>query len=178
MRRSGSMSGQSRLRSSVRLAATAAFVTLGFAAIAGRPAHAGDNKWYPGSLCQKMDASSDVFATNFNRIFNSSTTLNRLVSCPLVRDNTGNTNGSPGQAWVYVSNNTAGVTFECTFYSTAGDTGSVIAQNTASTTLSGNVRLSIPVTSSASSGPYGVRCTIPPLSSIISYQMPEYTPTD
>src|SRR3954468_18977802 len=140
MRRSGSMSGQSRLRSSVRLAATAAFVTLGLAAIAGRPAHAGDNKWYPGSLCQKMDATSDVFATNFNRIFNSSAVLNRLVSCPLVRDNTGNTNGSPGQAGVYMSNNAAGVTFQCTFYSTAGDTGTVTFQNTASTMAAGNVR--------------------------------------
>ena len=176
MRYSASIRGQSRLRFQIRLMATCAFAVLGLAAIA-RPAHAADNKWYPGSLCQKMDASSDVFATNFNRIYNSSITTNRLVSCPLVRDNTGNTNGSPGQAWVFVSNNAAGVTFECTFYSTAGDTGSVSFQNTASTTASGNVRLSTNVTSSASSGPYGVRCSIPPLSSIISYQMPENTPT-
>src|SRR5262245_16176512 len=100
-----------------------------------------------------MDRSSDVYSNNYNRIYKSSTTLNRLVSCPLVKDNTGNTNGCPG----YVANKTAGVAFECTFYSMAGDTGAVTAQNTALTTTSGNVRLSIPVANSASSGPHGVK---------------------
>src|SRR5689334_2371043 len=104
MRRSGSMSGQSRLRSPVRLAAAAAFVTLGLAATAGRPAHASDNKWYPGSLCQRMDSTSDVYATDYNRIHNSNSQYARSVSCPIVRDNTGNTNGSSGEAWVYVYN--------------------------------------------------------------------------
>ena len=64
MRRSGSMSGQSRPRFPVRPAAMAAFAMLSLAAMARQPAHA-DNKWYPGSLCQRMASTSDVYATDY-----------------------------------------------------------------------------------------------------------------
>src|SRR3954447_9198819 len=119
MRRSASTSGQSRLRPA-HLAATAALAVLSLAAMGRHPAHAGDNKWYPGSLCQRTEGSSDVYATDFNRIHNASALTVQSVSCPIVRDNTGNTNGSAGEAWVYAYNNSGSYTLSCTFYSSSG----------------------------------------------------------
>ena len=65
-----------------------------------QPAMAADNKAYPGSICQPFSGAPDIEVDGGNSaIRNASTTNSRTVSCPFVRDNTINTNGT-GDLWV------------------------------------------------------------------------------
>ena len=177
MHRSESMSGQSRLRFPVRLAAMAAFAMLGLAAIAGRPALADDNKMYPGSFCQLEDTGTDVRASATGAMYNYAS-FSHHVNCPILRDRTTNTDGTD-DVWVNVNRSGAAGTLplSCTFYSIDGNTGAVVYFNSASTTATGWQKLVIPVSKSASYGPYSLHCTIPIASQILDYQLSEHLPT-
>lgn len=79
-------------------------------------AFAGDNKVYPGSLCDvQTPASNNRVSRAAGQLLNNGTSLVE-IHCPVVRDVTGSTeNGSSGPlAFVHVfSNNAGSTTLEC-----------------------------------------------------------------
>ena len=155
----------------------AVFAILGLAAMARQPAHADDNKMYPGSFCQSEDTGTDVRASAIGAMYNYAS-FSHNVNCPIVRDRTTNTDGTD-DVWVNVfRNGLAGAApLSCTFYSINGNNGAVVYFNSASTTATGWQRLVIPVTSSASYGAYSLHCTLPIASQILDYQLSEHLPT-
>jgi hypothetical protein len=88
-----SMNSRSRLHFPVRPAAMAVFAILGLAAMARQPAHADDNKMYPGSFCQSEDTGTDVRASAIGAMYNYAS-FSHNVNCPIVRDRTTNTDGT------------------------------------------------------------------------------------
>ena len=127
---------------------------------------------FAGAECQLQDPSQ-VAATpeyGFGTIENSSTiTLN--VICPVVRDNTSNTNGTQNFTVRVVSNGNDDVI--CTSYSTDED-GQLIDNVTATTDSNVPETLNIDLSLSADKGTYSMRCVLPPGSMIINYRVNEY----
>jgi hypothetical protein len=140
-----------------------------------RPAMAGDNKAYPGSMCQRWGNSvADIAAADGSAVRNGSYYDVYTVSCPLVRDNTINTNGTD-DAWVYVYRSSYAITpLSCSFLSDRASDGVTVYQYTASTSAVGSAKLIIKVPDSVTPGPYSIRCALPPRSEIYSYIVPEH----
>jgi hypothetical protein len=159
-----------------------------------------DAKTYPGLGCQAHDGDQEVdlnhFATSswFLQLpplpavlkggtWNESAAARR-VTCPIVRDNISNANGTFGAAAganlgvnVWVNNQGAANALTCTLYSN-NPWGTAVALNTASA-AAGQQQLNLDVNAStAGSGHYSLQCTLPPQSSVFSYRVFEYLPTD
>ena len=162
-------------RSPGRLSLSTAIAALCLSATAYQSAVAGDNKAYAGSGCQAVDGVPDIEHFGIAGVWNTSSTTARQVICPLVRDNTINTNGLAGDLWIYVNrSNVTGYQFVCTLFSTRGSDGVTLFQFSRSTSATGLVRLNIPVTSSEAGGPYSIMCTVPPEFILYSYLAPEF----
>jgi hypothetical protein len=160
---------RSRLPGAVVAAAFGASV-IGFQ----HTAVAGDNKIYPGSMCESFDGSSDVKKTGVSAIINSNYTFNRTVYCPVVRDNTTNTDGT-GDIWVYVYRSSYGTgALTCTFYSTSATDGAIVNYYSKSTSAVGAIKLTIPVPNSTAGGPYDIVCVLPARSEVYTYQVLEH----
>ena len=129
-------------KSADRLSLSTTVAALCLSATAYQPAVASDNKAYAGSGCQAVDGAPDIEHFSIAGIWNTSTTTARQVICPLVRDNTVNTNGLAGDLWIYVNcSNVTGYQFVCTLFSTRGSDGVSLFQFTRSTSATGLVRL-------------------------------------
>lgn len=158
---------------SARLPIAAAVAALGLTVWA-QPAEAGDNKAYPGSACVAWGTSTDIQAELYSEVVNNSTTDDNSVICPIVRDNTTNSTGT-GTAWVYVYRDASATSsLSCNLYSANASTGGLAFSDFNSTTGTGNIRLDLQLSNSATAGPYTLRCILPPLSKIYSYLVPEY----
>lgn len=134
-----------------------------------------DAKTYPGVSCEAQAvAEIDAFSNLEFDMFNANPD-SRSVVCPIVRDNTKNTNGTVG---VYVNiYNVANSKLECALYS-ADKFGLVIASDINSTSNSGNQTIYLDVDSSVDRGFYGINCTLEEGAAIRSYEVREYLETD
>ena len=147
-----------------------------FTAITHHAAVAGDNKVYPGSMCQPREPTQELRITNAGAtLLNISDLHHQEVVCPFVRDNTINENGTSGELWVFVDREPPSTTaFRCTFtVSRIEDGGIAFAFHDQFTGL-GPARLEIPITHSIPLGPYTMSCVIPPRSMIYGYAVPEF----
>jgi hypothetical protein len=167
--------GKFWLQFPARLPVTVALAVLCLSTVTQQSAVAVDNKAYPGSMCQPWgNALAPLIATDGGGVVNYSTTSLLTASCPVVRDNTTNTNGTP-EVWVYVTRDaTATSPLSCTLYSTRASDGATMYTRTDDTNLVGNVKLAIAFPSSATPGPYNLLCVLPQLSKIHAYLVPEY----
>jgi hypothetical protein len=136
-----------------------------------------DSKNYPGSGCAPDDGNPSTFIRYAGGLWNADGTNELGVSCPIVRDNTTNTNGlNTSIVWVY---NTGG-TLSCTV-SSISEYGQVKSYNTQSTTAVGNVKLVFPplLSSTNTGGTYTIWCSLPKsvgytYARIYAYQINEY----
>ncbi|MEZ5934787.1 MAG: hypothetical protein R3F54_23205 [Alphaproteobacteria bacterium] len=137
-------------------------------------AFAGDNKAYPGSMCDAENGALEIFK-NSATISNGSSTATRTVTCPFVRDNTKATNGTDGALLVFVEreafNNDP---LSCEFQTTVPETGATESRFSAQFTGVGRARLEIQIPRTAPViGAYTMLCQLPPRSSIHAYAVPE-----
>lgn len=159
-----------------------------------------DAKTYPGLGCQAADGDQEV---DLNHSAVSSWFLQlpplpailkggtwnesaaaRKVTCPIVRDNISNATGTFGAAAganvgvnVWVNNQGAANALSCTLYSN-NQWGVAVASNTAASAV-GQQQLNLDVNASiAGTGHYSLQCTLPPQSSVFSYRVYEFLPTD
>jgi hypothetical protein len=125
-------------------------------------------------MCQPFSGAPDIEADGGNAaVINTSNTTDRTVTCPVVRDNTTNTNGT-GDVWVYVNRSNIAINqLSCTFYGTRASDGVTLFSVIRSTSAVGPVRLTIPVPNSVAGGPYNLLCSLPPQSIIYAYLVPE-----
>jgi hypothetical protein len=152
--------------------------------VSTRSAVAGDNKAYPGSACSPNVASSnsaDVLEilqniTTVNGvIYNLSFDTSYQVVCPLVRDNTVNSNGLAGDAWLFATtSNLNGDRLECRFLVTNPNTGAIAFSSIPVQANFGNDRIELPMPQSLPLGGYLITCTLPPRSRINAYAAPEF----
>jgi hypothetical protein len=145
-----------------------------------------DAKNYPGATCQASSGSQEVSLAHSNSgTYNYSSSTLR-VTCPIVRDNIVNRNGTykstTGSGFgvqVYVENTGAANALSCILHSNDEWGSSVAALVSVPAPLVGlnvltlNTGISKPV-----KGHYVVTCTLPPKSSVRSYQVYEYLNTD
>lgn len=145
-----------------------------------------DAKNYPGATCQASSGSQEASLAHLNSgTYNYSSSALR-VTCPIVRDNIINRNGTyvstTGAGFgvqVYVENTGAAGALSCILYSNdewgspVAALASVSAPATGLNVLTLNTNLSKPI-----KGHYVVSCALPPKSSVRSYQVYEYLNTD
>lgn len=158
-----------------------------------------DVKNYPGLGCQAHDGDQEV---DLNHVANSSyfvlpsgalqlrggtwneATTPRKVTCPIVRDDYANANGTAGNAPganvgvnVWVNNTGAANALSCTLFSN-NQWGIAVAVSNANAPA-GISQMNLDVNASvAFVGQYTLQCTLPPNSSVFSYRVFEYLPTD
>ena len=139
------------------------------------PALAGDRKTFPGSACQRWgNINAEIAATDGGGVMNSSFSSTYTVSCPIVRDNTLNTNGvTEFEVYGYRDSSTT-TALSCIFYVTNAEDGTTYATRSQTTSLRGDFQLTIPVTKSIADGFYNMLCTLPPRSKIHGYIMSEH----
>ena len=161
-----------RLLSAICLPTTAMLAAL---AIWAQPAQAGDRKTVPGSACTSWgNTLAEITGSDGGAVLNASFTSAYTVSCPVVRDNTTNTNGTPDVSVYGYRDGATATPLSCIFKVTTASTGADYYSLSRSTSLTGNVSLTIPVTSSQSGAFYNLICVLPPRSKIYGYIVPEY----
>ena len=170
------MCGTSR-RQLRRLSATCLPLAAALAAfaISAQPALAGDRKTFPGSSCTTWgNVNAEITGTDGAAVLNGSFTSAYTVSCPIVRDNTTNTNGiSNVSVYGYRDGSTA-TPLTCIFKVTSASTGADYYSLSRASSVTGNISLTIPVTTSQSSGFYNMLCILPPRSKVYGYIIDEY----
>lgn len=134
-----------------------------------------DQKIYSGSMCQARVHSEDVESLNRSSfgLANSSYTHAIAVTCPIVRDNTLNTNGTRF-AQVRVLNRRGG-NFPCYLSSLTRDGGFI--ERGVDVTVGASITpvvLNVDVNSSAALGYYTISCDLPPRAYILNYLIDEY----
>jgi hypothetical protein len=145
----------------------------------------GDNKAYPGSACSPNLATASNSAetleilqnvTTINGvIFNQSFDTSYQVVCPFVRDNTVNTSGLAGDAWLFASTvNLNGDRLQCRFIVTNPNTGAFAFTSVPVLANFGDDRIELPMHQSLPLGGYLIACTLPPRSRINAYAAPEF----
>lgn len=134
-----------------------------------------DSKTFHGSECQALEGShvSD-FNYYANRVYNIGSDTS-TITCPIVRDNTTNTNGTYGTE-IYV-NNVAGQKLSCKLYSYSSH-GVLVESSYKSTTAGGNQTLYPNVNLSKNMGNYSLVCELPKGASLYSYKVKEFLKTD
>ena len=134
---------------------------------------AADSKIHPGSMCGAYFGTDDSgMVKGLGRLLND-TGAAKWISCPVVRDNTINTNGL-SSAYIRIKRSTTATNdFWCSLDSrdTIG-TGRAFASNTFTGT--GYTSMSFNLTSSTSRGHYEIICRVPRDSEIISYRIDEF----
>jgi hypothetical protein len=142
-----------------------------------------DNKAYPSSACKPnplagtgsdpVEILQSIVASN-GVIFNLSPDTSHPVVCPLVRDNTVNTDGLSGDAWLFATTaDVNGDRLECRFIVTNPETGAIAFQSAPVQANFGNDRIELPMNQSIPLGGYLIACTLPPGSRINAYAAPE-----
>jgi len=129
---------------------------------------------FSGTACQISDPTkvTGIPDYDFAGMFNDSTAVDVLyVTCPVVRDNTSNTNGTRAFQVTVMSNGLVDVV--CTLYSL--DEKGVYVDSRVNTTPS-NVpaTLDLAVNLSAQRGYYNMICSLPPGGKIFNYMLWEY----
>jgi hypothetical protein len=148
-----------------------ALVTVGVFLLSGL-AIAQDRKIHSGNMCQPEYHS---YATDLqalpNGSRNGSTTATIHVTCPIVRDNVLNVNGTI-QAFVNVQSS-GGLNLSC-YLGSYDPTGAFIASTSASTVSNVPIGLNVDVGASAVLGSYALHCILPPLARIFNYDISEF----
>jgi len=148
------------------------FGGFGYIAMVGT-SHAVDSKIHPGSMCQAYFGSQEAsLKKGTGWVFNDSGGA-MWITCPVVRDNTTNTNGVDVAYVRILRASTASAAFDCTLDSRT-TTGSQYAWDTASYSGVGNTSLRFDLNASSSRGHYEFLCRLPRDSAIISYRVDEY----
>jgi hypothetical protein len=131
-----------------------------------------DRKVHNGSMCQPVFSEFGDDITSFSGgIINRSTNNFVSVICPIVRDNTQNTDGT-ALAFVNVRSS-GGQSLNCTLVS-RDKNGIFIEEKSASTTSSTPVSLNVDVNASAVLGTYALSCQLPPGGTIMTYDIDEF----
>jgi hypothetical protein len=135
--------------------------------------YAEDPKVYPGQACHALYESDAAGLTReANGIY--SRQGNVYVSCPIVRDNVSNLDGTKDAVVIvwneqFIVQNNVG----CTLYSnTLG--GATVATKSAVAALGGPLTLNVDVNASQNGGYYNLHCWLPIHSGILSYRITEY----
>lgn len=133
---------------------------------------ASDRKIHMGTMCQPLSPNYASQLTYFSdNIFNNSSTSYAYISCPIVRDNTQNTNGTR-LAYVRVQSNAAR-SLSCGLHSRSS-TGGFVAYRSAATTSSSVTSLNVDVSASSILGTYSIFCSVPPGGRVYSYDIDEF----
>ncbi len=136
---------------------------LGLSAALGAPqAYAEDQKVYPGNACAAYspEDNADLFRHFGGGIWNESSSSDAFITCPIVRDNVLNGNGTK-RAIVRVHNTrTDALAVSCTLVSMSGQ-GQFITSRSATATTTGFVNLEVGVNASANLGLYYIYCYLP-----------------
>jgi PKD repeat protein len=142
--------------------------------IVSNMAFAVDRKVYPGATCHSYVGSlNDDFDHLSQYIENKNTTNLRLVTCPIVRDNVLNVNGTNAVSIQVNRDNSTTIALSCVL--TSWDPiGNYVDSDFASFSGVGQNTLSLNVVTSVVDGYYNVICFLPPLSSIYSYEVEEF----
>lgn len=135
-----------------------------------------DAKTYPGINCEAQEIAQIDFFQNTQFTMTNPNPGRRTVVCPVVRDNTENTNGTYWGALVHIEN-PLNRTTECTLYS-MDEFGVLIDSDTDSTGSAGNQTLVMDVDVSVPVGFYGIHCSLPFGGGVYSYEVREYLDTD
>jgi len=161
-----------RLRNSLLAVAAIACATFGTSAYAGQ-----DSKILAGNACQFADVTTIVnpsFAFDSGRILNTAD-IPVSVICPVVRDNTTNTDGTLAvQVRVNGGNDQdvlCTVTSRDRFAKFLRDDFGVGGKD-------GPQTITLDVNTSVASGAYELTCLLPPRGAVLTYQITEFTPTE
>lgn len=134
-------------------------------------AHAADAKVYPSDACQALDGREDGALTHYASVLRNESTSSKNVTCPIVRDNIGNTNGVV-DADVRVQS-TAGASLRCDLYSYSA-LGDLVAYDSVITTSQNVNVLPLDIDVSTQGGTYSIACSLPPEGRIYGYSVNEY----
>ena len=144
-------------------------------AVGAHSASASDRKTFAGSACAGWgNVNAEVTASGGGGVLNASFASAYTVSCPIVRDNTVNTNGIMTVSVYGYRDGSTATPLTCIFKVTTASTGADYYSLSRATSLTGNVSLTIPVTSSVSGGFYSMLCILPPRSKVYGYIVDEY----
>jgi hypothetical protein len=144
--------------------------TLALAALVNS-AYAQDAKTFSGVECQPQ--FPDLAANYYNTFFGVQNvgTDTLWLTCPVVRDNVTNTNGTSAFKMRVSSNGFDAL--ECTLYSLDMD-GNIVDLNSDATTSDIPVSLDLDVATSVANGYYAVTCDVPPFGRVYGYKLKEY----
>ncbi|MCA1851674.1 MAG: hypothetical protein LC647_04590 [Beggiatoa sp.] len=137
---------------------------------AASAAHAVDVKVFPGNACQAAfgneaaDLGHGVFLLNGGA-------ANRIVVCPIVRDNHRNRDGVRSVGVRVSSLN--GITLTCALSSVSAG-GNLLEANTNSTTSTVVTNLPLDIDRSTNNGTYVLFCELPPGGQVLSYRVIEF----
>lgn len=134
-----------------------------------------DAKTYPGITCEAQSVAEIGLFQNLGFMMVNANQGRRSVVCPVVRDNTENTDGTWG-AFVHISNPPNRST-DCTLYS-YDQYNVLIDSDTGSTGAVGNQTIFLDVDASVDGGFYGITCELPNQGLVHSYEVREFLDTD
>jgi len=150
-------------------------------------ASATDAKYYSGSTCQPFSGKdAQHFQTTAqggikNQTYGiNSTKVARRVTCPIVRDKLGNTNGTSNVLVSVYRVNPANnplptnTPINCTIFSTSKTGINTVDSHSASHTGTGQKWLKLDLHQSESYGGYAFVCNIPEGSAVLSYYVKEF----
>lgn len=154
------------------LLCTAAMVT---ASLLPGYVHASDRKNFPGTMCKPYNSSSNNYAYSSSGIRNTSSSSSLSVYCPVVRDNTLNTNGIDWAKVSYSQSPSTNYRLSCTLYSKTS-TGRTVDSHYKSLTHyeTGYGALYFDLDESARYGNFNVYCRVPPYSMINGIHVVEH----
>lgn len=135
-----------------------------------------DAKTMPGNACAVTSSTNSAAAERQIPSLWNVSERNVQVTCPIVRDNTTNGNGT-FSAQLVGSNATAGTRFYCALYSMRDD-GRFVMATGSSFTRAGNFTLNLDVNGSPFNGVYTIYCNVPSKSRLHSYRWAEPMITD
>lgn len=139
------------------------------ASVFSTPSLAVDVITLPGSICQPEIGAQQTFFNNTvtNGIQNISAAT-RSVTCPLVRDNHNNANGTDNVLVVVFRDGVAAgnTPVVCTLYSKSVS-GGTVASDTKQFLGAGATTLALDVNVSVLNGYYALRCILPPQARVI-----------
>lgn len=131
-----------------------------------------DAKTTPGVACQERYGSQAADFNRYSPYIQNTSTSTRYVVCPVVRDNTDNTNGTDSY-YTDVRVYNAGGTLWC-YLDSSDETGALRNWDYRSTTTTGYVALENDLNTSYVRGYYNLYCSLPPNSRIQGYRIGEY----
>jgi hypothetical protein len=145
------------------------------ALVAGASSLADDLKLQPGSFCRAASQSQqgDLSYHNNGSVYVSGAS-SRSVECPIVSDQTGNTDGLAGlKAYIYVP---SGTTVSCTATAMSADASTVVSDLESSSTA-GNQTLDwgTDIWDSSADGTYFLRCALSNGAKIYGIKWGEWT---